>query len=468
MSMFNRREFLTGLTAASVVGWRRIAVAAGYPAYWGDSLARAVARTRELSKTCPDGFWFMTDLHIRHNACQSGGLLAELVRASSLNKVICGGDIPVAFADGFPSDREAVDFAISAYREKWVSPIRGNGGKIYTAKGNHDFTVRHSIKPTEDRKAGFTYDGKTARKIIMTDSTERDVVTNTADPTACYYYFDNPSAKIRYIVADSSDSERAGDVAWGIVQEMHETQLSWLAGEAFATVPDDYSVVVVHHIPVSAALDKRYAPLYDLLKAYQNRGVYKIGKRTFSFKDARGRIILDLTGHKHCNMATFEGGVLQVTAASDAYVNDNRAVWWTGPTARKNAGSATEQAFDAIQLDPTRRLVHCTHVGGGGHDRMYHLDAATVEAGEKRPFVTSLTGPITWLCHDADRVDNVKSTTKRFLTVAHPRHEFATIDSNGTLTAAAPGEVMVLARNADGTVEAFPVTVIARKDANGK
>jgi len=467
MNTVNRRDFLASMAALSVVGWRRIAVAAGYPAYWGDSLARAVARTRELSKTCSDGFWFVTDLHVKHNACQSGGLLSELVRASSLNKVICGGDIPVAFADDFTSDKEAVDFAINAYREKWVAPIRENGGKIYTAKGNHDFTVRHSIKPTENRKAGFTYDGKTARKIIMVDCTERDVMTNAADPTACYYYFDNTSAKIRYIVADSSDSERAGDIAWGLVQEMHETQLSWLASEAFATTPDDYSIVVVHHIPVSAALDKRYAPLFDMLRAYQNRGVYKVGKREFSFKDARGRIIVDITGHKHCNMATFERGVLQVTVASDGYVSDNRATWWTGATVPKKVGTASEQAFDAIQLDPTRRLVHCTHVGGGGHDRTYHLDAATVEVGEKRPFATSLSGPITWLCHDADRVDNVKSTTKRFLRIANPRHEFATIDSNGLLTAATPGEVMVLARNADGTVEAFPVTVVARKDGNG-
>ena len=464
MNTISRRGFLAGVAALSITGWRRVAVAAGYPAYWGDSLARAVARVSELGKTCSDGFWFITDLHCRHNACRSGLLLSELVRSSLLTNVICGGDLPVAFADGFASDREAVDFAIDTYCDKWVKPIRANGGKVYTAKGNHDFAVRHSIRPTEDRRAGFTYDGKKAHEVIMEGCTERDVVTNAADPTACYYYFDNASAKIRYIVVDSCDSERAGDISWGVIQGMHETQLIWLAGEAFATTPDGYSVVVVHHIPVSAALDKRYAPLYDLLKAYQNRGVYKVGKRKFGFKNARGRIILDLTGHKHCNMATFERGVLQVTTASDGYGNDNRAKWWSGQTASKEVGTSTEQAFDAIQLDPVRRLVHCTHVGGGGRDRTYHLDATTVEVGQRRSFATSLHGPITWLCHDANRVENVKSPTKRFLVVAKPRNDFATIDAEGVLTATAPGEIMVIARSANGTVEAFPVTVVSRKD----
>jgi len=460
-SQLSRRGFLTGLTALSVAGWRRAAVAAGFPAYWGDSLARAASRTRELSKTCVDGFWFMTDPHFRHSCRRSGVLLAELVKTSPLAKMVCGGDLPVAFADGFKTDREAVDFAIDLYRDGWVKPVRANGGKVYTTKGNHDFCVCHAWNPPEDRKKGFTYGGKKAREVLMGDFTERDVVTNTADPTACYYYFDNAAARMRYIVADSCDMEKSGDVPWGVQYGMHDVQLAWLAGEAFGKTPAGYAVVVVHHIPVTGVVDTPYPPFRNLLEAYQNRGTYKVGNRSFDFAKAGGTILVDLAGHVHCDMATYQKGVLYATTTSDAYVVDGgRADWWTGPVANKKGGTDSEQAFDAVQFDVMRRLVHFTRVGGGGHDRSFHLTPTRVDAGKTRVFATDLLkGQVTWFCYDADKVDDIKHPTSPWTMIAKPRQTCAKISPDGTLTALKAGEVMVFARQPDGTQELFPVTI---------
>jgi len=463
MENISRRGFIAGVTALSAMGWRRAALAAGFPAYWGDALARAAARTRELSKTCADGFWFMTDPHFRHSCRRSGPLLAELVKSSPLAKMLCGGDLPVAFADGFKTDRAAVDYAIDTYREDWVKPIRASGGKVYTTKGNHDFCVCHAWNPPEDRKKGFTYGGDKAHAVIMGDFTEPDVVTNKADPTACYYYFDNAAARIRYIVADSCDAERAGDVPWGVAYGMHATQLAWLAGEAFAKTPTGWSIVVMHHIPVTGVVDTPYAPFRDLLEAYQNRGTYVVPKsdRKFDFAQAGGRILLDLAGHVHCDMATYQKGVLYATVTSDAYVVDGgRADWWTGPVERKKNGTSSEQAFDGVQFDTTRRLIHFTRVGGGGHDRTFHLDATRVAAGKTHAFAAKLLeGPVSWFCYDADGVDNVKHPTSQWTQIAKPRNAFGTIAADGTFTAIKAGEAMVFARTPDGRQEIFPVTI---------
>ena len=43
----NRREFITGAASLSLVGWRGIARAAGYPDYWAANLAPRTVRTGE-------------------------------------------------------------------------------------------------------------------------------------------------------------------------------------------------------------------------------------------------------------------------------------------------------------------------------------------------------------------------------------------------------------------------------------
>ena len=460
----NRREFLTGATALTVLGWRRLAVAAGYPEYWGDSLARAAARTKALAADCADGFWFITDLHISHNRCRSGQLLAELVRRSPLDRVLCGGDLPVAFSEGFKGDREAVDFAVTKYANEWVKPIRAAGGKVYTAKGNHDFTVCRSYKTPETRKLGFTYDGRKAREIVVGNSTERDVVSNPADPTACYYYFDRPEAGLRYVVVDTSDTERAGDNPWGVVYGIHEPQYKWLAGTALATVPAGYDVVFMHHIPVTGVVSsegpKRFAKMRELLEAYQNRGVFAVGDAKYDFAAAKGRILLDLTGHEHCDMWTFQKGVLHVTDSSDAYGDAERSKPWSGDLPPKKGGTAAEQTFDAVQFDRRRRLVYFTRVGGG-QDRVFHLDALSAKVGATLKFEAKLLkGPLTWGCYDADRVDEKKSPKSRWSTLPAYHNDFATIGPDGALAAKKPGEVVVLAMDAKLNKEIFPVTII--------
>ena len=192
----NRREFIGGAAALSLVGWRKAARAAGYPDYYAEQFASAADRVRRLSKTCPFGFWFLTDLHIPSNRLNSGGLLSAFVKETPLTTVLCGGDLPEAFRFKFPTDRAAVDFAVETYRERWVAPIRAAGGKVYTARGNHDFTVCTA----PDVKTGFTYDGAKTRRWVVGEFSERSVVTNAADPEGCYYCFDDAAARVRTVV----------------------------------------------------------------------------------------------------------------------------------------------------------------------------------------------------------------------------------------------------------------------------
>ena len=434
------------------------------PDYYAPHLAAVAAKVNARAGQVADAFWFITDLHITANRRRSGKAIAALAGlVPSITKTLVGGDFPEAFGAKFETDRLCVDYAVDYYRLFWKEPIEGAGVKVYTAKGNHDFTVRHDAQTP----AGFTYSGVDARKIIMDSAGCREVVTNPDDPEACYYYFDNAAARVRYIVADTTDSITSSRPYWAVQSGMHETQLRWLADNAVATLPIGWYAVVMHHIPIQGVVGntgemKLYAPFRELLEAYQSRGRTTLCGKEYDFADARGRILMDITGHHHAERQTFVKGILHVTEPCDAAYSDYivGSAPWCGDLPSKRAGAVTEQTFDAVQIDLAREMVYFTRVGGG-QDRAIHTRAREVKVGEKCSFTgTQLTEPVTWACYDGDRVTYKRNPKNRYTSLVEYHNDYATMAADGTLIALKPGPVMVLAMDAARNKEIFPVTVV--------
>ena len=474
MTMIDRRGFLSGLgvfAAAGAMGpaMRAFAAVADEMAaplgdYWAPHLAAVAEKVRARAAKTVDGFWFITDLHITANRRQSGKALAALTPMTPLRKTFCGGDLPEAFAARFKSDKEGVDFAADYYRLFWREPIEASGQLLYTAKGNHDFTIRHDAKSDE----GHTYTAEEAKRVVMGSKGCAGVVTNTDDPTACYYYFDNADAKIRYVFVDTTDSIDPKRSYWAVRSGMGPTQLTWLADHAIATIPAGWSAVVVHHIPFTGCVGSEgerrlYAPFRELLEAYQNRGKATLCGKVYDFSSAQGRILLDITGHHHAERQTFQNGILYVTEPCDAAYGDYilGSKPWCGDLPRKQGGTVAEQTFDAVQLDPVHDLVYFTRVGGG-QDRVLHAKTLTATAGGTLKLAAPLlSGEITWGCYDADRIVHTPNPKNRYNPFVTYMNDLATIAADGTLTAKKAGEVMVVAMDKDLNKEIFPVKVVA-------
>lgn len=461
-----RRSFIgSGATAFVGAGLPQWSFGAEVPAYYGAHLDAAAERIRANAATCDAGFFFVTDQHVKSNRCQSGSLIAELVRRTGMRRVLSGGDLVEAFGEGYPTDKAAVDFAIDGYRTKWAEPIRAAGGRLYSAKGNHDFTVRHTMKHGEPVR-GYTMTGVAARELIVGEWTEKDIVTNVDDPSACYYYMDDAAAKIRYVVVDTTDSEEAGDIAWGVKYGVHDTQLAWLAKTAFGTLPPDYDLVVMHHVPVTGVVGndgetETFANLRSLLEAYQNRGRIEIAGSVYDYTQATGRILVDLTGHHHAERQTFQNGILHVTEPCDAAYGDYivGSMPWCGTLPKKDRGTVAEQTFDAVQISRDRKILRFTRIGGG-QDRAIHLVPRTVKVGETLRLAPEfLSGDVTFACYDGDRVSYKPNPANRWNKLVEYKNDFATIAADGILTAKAPGTVMVVLRTANLEKEIIPVCV---------
>lgn len=461
----NRREFLIGSGSLACAGaWAPTLHAAGYPSYYEAPLAQVASRVTKLAASCDVGFWFVTDLHIKSNARKSGLLLAELAQRTPLADVLCGGDLVEAFGKAYPTDRDAVDYAIDGYRTDWVRPIRAAGGRLYTARGNHDFTVCHAYDTPESRKHGFTYDGATSRKLVVGEFTERDVVTNEADPEACYYYRDDARARVRYVVADTTDTQTPGDVAWGVAYGMHETQLVWLAEKALMPVPKGWSIVVMHHIPLTGVVGsegdyKTFAPFRQLLEAYQNRTSCTLFGRSYDFASAQGTVLIDLTGHHHAERMTFQRGILHATMPCDAWYRDyitGSKPWCDFPL--KTRGTYFEQTFDAVQFDRAHHLAHFTRVGGGANTAV-HLHAVAAKVGTTlRLTPTVVQGACAWGAYDADFVDFKPDPSSRWTKLVEYRQTKATVSPDGEIKILKAGEIVVNAIDKNKNKEIFAIT----------
>ncbi len=390
-------------------------------------------------------------------------MLAALSDLTPIRKVLCGGDLVVAFTPKGGSDKDSVWQTIDDYTKCWVNPIRESGMNLYTAKGNHDFTIRRDANSEE----GYTCTAEEARKVIVETASERKVVLNASDPTGCYYYVDCAKPRVRYIVADTSDALSDKRTYWAVEQSMHETQLHWLAEEAFGTLPSGWSAVVMHHIPVAGVVGSsgdvsRFANMRNLLEAYQNRKPVSLFGKTFDFRDAKGHILVDLTGHHHAERQTFQNGVLHVTEPCDAAYGDYvlGSAPWCRKLPGKKRGTVHEQTFSAVQLDSERSRIFFTRIGGGP-DRVIHLTPRTVKAGAVTTFKSdALKDPVEWFCYDGDTISFKKNPANRYNPFIEYHNTFADMARSGEMTAKKPGPVMALCYDVSGLREYFPVTVV--------
>ncbi len=470
--MIERRDFLYGLSVFTVAGalgpaMRALAAAADDAAlplgdYWRPHLAAVSEKVRSIAAKTVDGFWFITDPHVTSNRRQSGKAIAALTSMTPIRKTICGGDLVEAFAAKYRTDKAGVDIAVDYYRLFWTDPIESSGQHVYTVKGNHDFTIKHDANtPT-----GHTYSAEDAKRVLMSSKGCSNVITNTADPTACYYYFDNAAAKIRYVCVDTTDSINPKAAFWAVRSGIGSTQLAWLADQAISTIPAGWSAVIVHHIPITGCVGtagerKLYKDFRELLEAYQNRGKITICGKAYDFTQAKGRILLDITGHRHAERQTFQKGILHVTEPCDAAYGDYivGSKPWCGDLPRKNAGTVAEQTFDAVQLDPANDLVYFTRVGGG-QDRVIHTKPLVAKVGGTLKFsAPHLNGTLTWGCYDADRVIFKPNPRNKYTSLISYANDLATISTDGTLTASKAGEVMVVAMDEHLNKEIFPVRI---------
>lgn len=465
----SRREFIKGFAAfaAAMSGYEAFAkfdLPPAVPAYYDAYLAERIATiNRRRMEGCAAGFFFVTDLHILSNRKLSGLLLARLVKETGLRRVICGGDLPVAF--GTPAELDEI--ATDLWPRCWKKPLDEAGAQLFQVKGNHDFHITENAKRKEH--VGLQYSAEETAKIIMSASGNAAAVTERENPAACYCYADDADEKVRYVFADTSDAPCARQALCGVKGghvQMSDRQLKWLAGKALGTVPAGYVVIVVQHVPLAPAVATAGIPpslkvFRDLLEAYQAKKSAVLAGETFDFASrVGGDIVVNLTGHHHSDRQSNFGGILHLSESCDAGYNDYwRRTPFSGMLPRKAAKTVHEQTFDCVQVDVRRGLLQVTRIGGG-QDRAYHLKPIRVKAGGTATLACTVLKEATdWKAFDCDRAkaDSKAQTPETYWTFFN---DHGTVSTAGVFTAAKPGPAMAVALDQSLNKEFFRLEVV--------
>ena len=402
------------------------------PEYYTDYIAEKTSEVSALQSGTSDGFIFWTDTHVSANSMNSPALINRIASVSSNPKVFWGGDaIPAYTTDA------TGQWLIQKGLHESIDPQI----KIFNVHGNHDITAKNG----KDSSQGFTM-SKEGVKDCFIGVMSSDIVRSSHDENGLYYYYDQTSAKVRYVVMDLYENYTGENIPWGVTSGVSTTQMDWIFNEAVLNAPEDYKLFFIMHNSVGFYRnDPMYKNLYDTLLALSSHGTCQ--SYDFSTREDLS-LLMVLGGHAHHDMQIGLGGVFYVQTASDACYEDFKRSPFADSSIQRVSGSIYEQAFDYVGISEDYNTVTMVRTGVGGN-RRFNLKPVPMIIGEKLKLESD--NAVQWFCYDSE--SRYESSIWTLYS------NVATVSADGTVTAAAPGDAVVAAMDDDHNLEFFYISV---------
>ena len=336
---------------------RRISILeGGLPSYWESHLSTMVDTINGRAETLTDGdqYIFITDLHINEgNSGRYGDLIDYVLSHTSINKVICGGDMFTGNSN--LTGRDAIDFL----RESCTALSRNPFAKYYYILGNHD---RGVVYGTSDDEATNTITKYQLYKVCGMMNT----VPVTYDSQSFYrYYFDDPVSKLRYIIACPTVPATASDGSYSNSLNFNN---GWVAS-SLLSLPSGYDAVLMTHVLWNSAqttynYDSMLAwnkQLCDIISAFNSRSSVTCNSVAYNFTSVtEGEVILYHGGHMHLDIEYVYNYINIVATTCDSYAQQVPL----GSSGRA-LGNITENAFDVVTIDKTNSKIYFDRIGFG-------------------------------------------------------------------------------------------------------
>ena len=396
-------------------------------------LTQRAAQVEALLPRQADAFLFWTDTHTSANALVTPYVMRELLRQvpSATDKVVWGGDAMPAF------DNDV--------RSNWSMQARMNGvvetfARNYNVRGNHDFTVRYG---PDDPGGRTCSQAMTARWLAA--GTAADAVRNPDDTTACYYYFDEAAAGIRYIVLETNDTSGAPDQPWGVGFTVGERQIQWVFDRVVPATPQGWGLVFISHVPV----------LRDMAPGSQDYARLRERIEQIAVRRPDLRVLMVLSGHEHYDYASYEKGILHVVTSCNARYNDFRCSPLHADDPPGEPNTLREQCFDYVSIDRDRTHISMLRFGTCS-SRTFQLEPLRLQAGADL-CLPDFDATCRYVIHDSS--GNVCESLPGYQCRWLWNRTVADVTPDGVLHALRPGESLLITIRPDGTEEYRPVVV---------
>ena len=331
------------------------ALEGGIPDYWSTHLQSQIDIINNRAKSLNDGdqYVFITDLHINEgNSGRYGELIDHILNNTSINKVICGGDLFTGNTSLTGRD------AINLLRKSCMALSRNPLARYYYILGNHDRGVVYGTEDDESTNTISLYQLFRSCGMVNLQGTEFDT------QSLFRYYFDDSTSKLRYIIATPTEPATES--------EKYSNSLNfnnaWVAN-SLMSLPADYDAVIMTHIiwnskqttyDYSSMLEWN-RQICDIINAFNSRTSVTCNGAVYDFSGVtNGRVILYHGGHMHTDINYAYNGVNIVVTTCDSYKQQLPI----GNSGRR-LGDTTENAFDVVTIDKGNGKIFFDRIGFG-------------------------------------------------------------------------------------------------------
>lgn len=285
--------------------------------YYQTPVSDAVTSLNALSDDYV-AFVIVTDTHSSTNSQNSQNIVRYLLKNSKANKCFLLGD----YSENLWDETEYTTYA---------TPLSSNcASKVYATLGNHEWFGNASYSNLNQIYEDFLVNKSNVH----------------GDKTHYYYYFDDTSHKLRYVVLNTADGSMAG---------FSTTQETWLATDALQLPNSEWQVIIFGH--------------HSLTGDDEVFGEYSTSKTNTilsAFSLCNGTIIGYFHGHEHNDWVytAGNGAVKCVSLACDKRGNSGYYADKGCPyAANRNAGTANEQAVTIVMINTTIGSVTFDRIG---------------------------------------------------------------------------------------------------------
>lgn len=290
------------------------------PAYWNKHLREklsVISLNEEETSLSGDNFIFISDYHFENNVGLSHLLIKEILKETSIKRVIFGGDTFNGSSDK--------NIALNMLRE---FKKRFSGMHLIGVRGNHDFNLNDG-----GSEAVRISDAELYANISKQSDT--DVLRSINN---IYFYQDIDNLKLRYIYLDTKKENNN--------LYIDDAQLDWM-GDRMTELSSDWSIVIIAH-QIWQTSDYDYSPSGQKI-------IDKIQTLTMQAK-----IIAFIAGHTHLDMGRMNDlGFLEITTTCDTRQESEQS------SLTQELGTVNEQAFDVFSINLETKTIKIVRIGRG-------------------------------------------------------------------------------------------------------
>ena len=290
------------------------------PAYWNKHLRGklpVILQNEEETSLSGDNFIFISDYHFEDNRGLSHLLIKEILKETSIKRVIFGGD-----TFNGSSDKNTALNMLREFKKRF------SGMHLIGVRGNHEFNLN------DGGSEGVRISDAEMYANISKQS-DADVVRSINN---VYFYQDIDNLKLRYIYLDTKKEDN--DLY------IDDAQLDWM-GDRMTELSSDWSIVIIAH-QIWQTSDYDYSPSGQKI-------IDKIRTLTIQAK-----IIAFIAGHTHLDMGRMNDlGFLEITTTCDARQESGQS------SLTQELGTVNEQAFDVFSINLETKTIKIVRIGRG-------------------------------------------------------------------------------------------------------